>query len=126
MNAPSVESILATRFVSYIGPLELARRWLQAGDDAKRADATRLLEGLFERFSYSIEIGHQLALAHLATQDKAKAQRVIDQLSCLCRNPHEEVLSRLGRMSRDEGGPFSKRSVRSCTNVRAKITGKLR
>lgn len=98
MTQPTVEDVLSMRCVSESVPLELARRWMQSN---RQQDARRLLEELFKRFSHSIEIGQQLALAYLETGDRANATRVLDRLDVLCRNPQEEVLVRRGRLMRD-------------------------
>jgi hypothetical protein len=104
----TAESVLGMRFISYTTPLALARNWSQSGDKALQSEARKLLEGLFERFPHSLEIGQQLALAYLENRQEAEAKAVLDKLSLMCRNPNEEVLSRAGRLYRDQGDRYVK------------------
>ncbi|MDC0936464.1 hypothetical protein OAS39_09260 [Pirellulales bacterium] len=102
----TARSVLAMRFVSYATPLEVARRWLKSDDAQKRQESCKLLEGLFQRFGHSLEIGDQLALAYLESKREVEAQAVLDKLAFLCRNQNEEVLSRRGRFYRDQGDRY--------------------
>jgi hypothetical protein len=102
----AAQDVLATKFVSYATPLEVARRWSQSNDQAERLQARELLRGLFKRFPHSIEIGQQLALAELEAGGEKEAITVLHDIQLLCRNPHEEVLSRCGRVYRDQGDRY--------------------
>lgn len=102
----TAKDILKTRFISYATPLELARRWLQSADPALQREALLLLEGLFEQYAHSLEIGQHLVLAYLECRQYDKVQRKLEEIEQLCRNPNEEVLSRWGRLYREQGDQF--------------------
>jgi hypothetical protein len=104
----TAKNVLDMRFISYAAPLELARRWSLSEESSHRSEARVLLEGLFHRFPRSLEIAQQLALAYLEEDRQESAQLILDQIALLCRNPHEEVLSRGGRLYRDHGDRYVK------------------
>ena len=106
MPSLTAQSVLEMRFISYATPLELARRWLQSDKKSEQDQARELLEGLFDDFPHSLEIGQQLALAHIEKGEEDQAKTVLKKLSRLCRNPNEEVLSRMGRIYRDQGDRY--------------------
>ncbi len=95
---------LLKRFsIGYDTLLERARRWRIGDDNGLKKEAIELLQGLRQRFPLSLEIGQELVLALLDAGLRDQAERQLGELRSLVRNPNEELLSRLGRLFKDDG-----------------------
>src|ERR1700729_3506105 len=86
----SVERILETPFPSYHKPLELARALNRSGEEAKREDALRLLEGLLKRYPHVLAIGQEYLLGLIECDRHDRAELALRALENTFANLDEE------------------------------------
>lgn len=103
----TAQEVLARDYVSVDFPLTKARRWLLSGAEARKQEAVMLLRGLQPRFPEALnEIGPMLVLALLECGRHDEARRVLRGLPTLYDSPREEMLSRWGRIAREQGDAY--------------------
>ncbi|HKI35204.1 MAG TPA: tetratricopeptide repeat-containing protein [Gemmataceae bacterium] len=97
---PTAKELLDRFTIDYDVLLERARRWRISNVPEQ---AVELLRGLQGRYPLALEIGQELVLALIDANKRDEAQVEMHKLQSQLRNPNEELLSRWGRLFKEDG-----------------------
>jgi hypothetical protein len=87
--------------------MAMAREWLRSGKRDLKTDSMELLELLYTLFPQTPNLGQELVLAYLECDKEEKASALLARLEKSMRNPSEEMLSRWGRIYKDNGDRYA-------------------